>query len=422
MTPGLIRTLFLILLPQTAEASPPEAPRGVAPHAIVVRSVRGETRIPVRLDPLSGPAIPAPAFLTAVGGGFTFDAGWAAVTVGEQQFRLLLGAALYEAGGVLRPLVGGAVLRRDTLLLPLQFVSEALPRALGGRFKWDPIEALLTDASTLPVARARPAPAPKDPPPDRLPNGLRRGHVVTVDAGHGGRDPGNPGMFFPRGVTESDVNLAVAKLLRTELERRGIGVIMTRTTDTLIDLGDRGGYCTDLCDLFVSIHVNSLPRRAGFTSVRGFETYVLAEAKTEDAARVARMENEAIRFETPDEGPRSSDGLDFILRDLQLNEYLRESARVAELVQSHLAEAHSGPDRGVKQAGLMVLTTARRPAILIELGYSTNRADARVLTGAASQRRMAASIADAVVAYLREYERRIGVAPADPTPRRVGRR
>ncbi|HEU4394083.1 MAG TPA: N-acetylmuramoyl-L-alanine amidase [Planctomycetota bacterium] len=339
-----------------------------------------------------------------------------AVSIGGQKFRLLLGAPLYEAAGVLRPLAGSAVVRRDTLLLPLQFVSEVLPRSLGRRFQWDPKESRLTDGAPAAIAATRPRDL------ERLPNGLRRGHVVTIDAGHGGRDPGNPGMFFPRGMTESDVNLAVARLLRAELEKRGVGVVMTRTTDTLIDLRDRGGYCTALCDLFVSIHVNSLPRRTGFTRVRGFETYFLAEAKTEDAARVARMENEAIRFEAPEEDDRGVDGLGFILKDLQLNEYLRESARAAELVQSYLAESHPGPNRGVKQAGLMVLTTARRPAILVELGYSTNPEDAKALTGRASQRNMASSLADAVVAYLREYERKIGAAPAETAAGRVGNR
>jgi len=79
------------------------------------------------------------------------------------------------------------------------------------------------------------------PAAGRLPNGLRPGHLVTVDAGHGGVDPGNPGMFFPRGLREKDVTLAVAMLLRDELRRRGVTVRMTRTTDTLIALGERGG-------------------------------------------------------------------------------------------------------------------------------------------------------------------------------------
>jgi N-acetylmuramoyl-L-alanine amidase len=99
-------------------------------------------------------------------------------------------------------------------------------------------------------------------------------------------------------------------------------------------------------------------------------------------------------------------GLDFILKDLQLNEHLRESARAAELVQRRLKAVHTSESRGVKQAGFMVLTTARRPAILVEMGYSTNPEDGRFLTSFASQKAMASSLADAIVDYLLEYERK----------------
>ena len=232
---------------------------------------------------------------------------------------------------------------------------------------------------------------------------------MTVDPGHGGVDPGNPGFFFPP-VCEKDVTLQVGMLLRDELQRRGIGVRMTRTTDTLIALGDRGGYCTEACDLFVSLHVNSLARRKGYTDIRGFETFFLAEAKTEDAARVAQMENDAVRFEANEDAAATVGGLDFILKDLQLNEHLRESARLADLVQRGLAAVHTGDNHGVKQAGFMVLTTARRPAVLVEMGYSTNPQDGRFLTNRNSQKAMAASIADAVVEYLLEYERKTGTA------------
>jgi N-acetylmuramoyl-L-alanine amidase len=206
------------------------------------------------------------------------------------------------------------------------------------------------------------------------------------------------------------VTLAVGLLLRDELKRRGVGVKMTRTSDTLIALGDRGAFCTADCDLFVSLHVNSLARRRGYTDVRGFETYFLAEAKTEDAARVARMENEAVRFETGSAPAENAAGIDFILKDLQLNEHLRESARAAELVQGTLKTVHSGESRGVKQAGFMVLTTARRPAILVELGYSTNPQDGQLLTTRSTQKALAAAIADATVAYLLEYERKTNQA------------
>ncbi len=86
------------------------------------------------------------------------------------------------------------------------------------------------------------------------------------------------------------------------------------------------------------------------------------------------------------------------------NEHLRESALAAELVQDRLSDVHTGPNRGVKQAGFMVLTTARRPAILVELGYSTNPEDGRLMSSPAGQRDLARAIADAVVDYLRRYE------------------
>jgi N-acetylmuramoyl-L-alanine amidase len=237
---------------------------------------------------------------------------------------------------------------------------------------------------------------------------------VTIDPGHGGTDPGNPGMFFPDGLKEAHVTLAVSLLVREELQRLGVNVTMTRTTDTLINLGHRAPrYCRDDCDLFVSIHVNDLPKRGNYTAVRGFETYFQAEARTADAARVAAMENEAIRYEVPD-AQEEVQGLAFILRDLQTNEFLRESGRAAELVQAALGGVHDGVDRGVKQANFAVLNTARRPAILVELGFATNREDARLMTTATGQRALAKALADAVVQYLREFDRRSGAAVEGP--------
>jgi N-acetylmuramoyl-L-alanine amidase len=344
----------------------------------------------------------------ALHGTIRMDEAWAEVTVARQPFRFLIGAPLCVFSTRLLPLAAQASVAGDTLFLPFQFVAEILPYYLGDRYRYDARAARLDEIPAQVSARlAATVPASGG---GRLPNGLRPGHVVAIDPGHGGVDPGNPGIFFPRGTREKDVTLQVGLFLREELKRRGVAVRMTRTTDTLIALGDRGSYCTLTCDLFVSLHVNALKRRPGYTDVRGYETYFLAEAKTEDAARVAEMENDAVRFEASPEAAGPIGGLDFILKDLQLNEHLRESARAAELVQKGLGTVHTGESRGVKQAGFMVLTTARRPAILVEMGYSTNPQDGRLLTTAASQRSMASAIADAVVAYLLEYERKTAAA------------
>ncbi len=371
-----------------------------SPRALTVSTPRGEATLAVHYDLSGAPVLAALPLAGALNATLTTGAGWTTLSIAHQPFRFPLGAPLVLYQGHLEPLAAAASLERDTLFVPLQFVTELLPRLFSERFRYD------ADASRfleLGPARTR---------PKRLPNGLLPGHVVTVDPGHGGVDPGNPGLYFPRGIREKDVNLQVGLALRRELEQRGIKVVMTRTTDTLIDLYDRGGYCAESCDLFVSLHVNSLARRRGYTAVRGFETYFLAEAKTEDAQRVARMENDAIRFEAPASQARLG-GLDFILRDLQLNEYLRESARLAELVQNHMDHVHNGLDRGVKQAGFVVLTTAQRPAVLVEMGYSTNREDARIMSERKGQQSLASAIADAVVDYLKEYERKAGLAPAE---------
>jgi N-acetylmuramoyl-L-alanine amidase len=385
-----------------------------APGSVTVASVRGEQKLPVRVIGET-PVVSARALVTALGGTLRRQEEWLDVFLARQQVRFLIGAPFLVANERAEPLVMPVLFEGDSVYLPFQVVSEVLPRLFRDRYRYESDRQRLVDAGWQLVKGTGKA-APTDNTAvadDRLPSGLRRGHQVTIDPGHGGEDPGNPGQFFPRGLREKDVTLQVGLLLREELKARGIGVRMTRARDTLIALADRGRYCAKNCDLFVSLHVNSLPRRSGYTEVRGFETYFLAEAKTEDAERVARMENDAVRFETEAEAQASERGLDFILKDLALNEYLRESARLAELVQDNLGKSHDGADRGVKQAGFMVLTSARRPAVLVELGYSTNRADARVLTERGSQRRLAARIADAVVAYLREYERRTGSRPAE---------
>jgi N-acetylmuramoyl-L-alanine amidase len=160
--------------------------------------------------------------------------------------------------------------------------------------------------------------------------------------------------------------------------------------------------------LFVSIHVNSMPAGRRQSQVNGVETYFVSDAKTEDQKRVAEMENDALRFETEPAG-QTGGPLGFILNDLQLNEYLRESARLAELVQGKVAAVHPGEDRGVQQGPFLVLAAARRPAILVETGFATNPSDGAFLASAQGQQRIATAIADGIVAYLVEFERKLAI-------------
>jgi N-acetylmuramoyl-L-alanine amidase len=169
---------------------------------------------------------------------------------------------------------------------------------------------------------------------------------------------------------------------------------------------DRAPMCREDCDLFVSLHVNSFANRG----VRGFETYFLDHAQNENAARVAAMENEALRYEASLESG-ADDELGFIFQDLLRNAYLRESAQLAEFIQRHGSAVHPGGGRYVGQANFAVLRGATRPAVLVEVGYASNRDDGSYLASTAGQRRIAEAIADGILDYLRSYELKTAAAP-----------
>jgi N-acetylmuramoyl-L-alanine amidase len=210
-------------------------------------------------------------------------------------------------------------------------------------------------------------------------------------------------------VYEKQITLAIALKVAEVLRSQGITVHLTRSRDTLIALSDRGRIAnTKRADLFLSIHVNAAnPRWRDATSSRGFETYFLAEAKTEEENRVERMENESVKFETGANAPRG-DPLSFIINDMAQNEHLRESSDLAGEVQRQLRTTHPGSDRGVKQANFSVLRGSFMPAVLIEVGFGTNPDEASYLTTASRQAELARAIGDATMEYLARYERRVG--------------
>lgn len=389
------------------------------PTVVTIASVKGERQLSVTRDDAGAPVLAAAELLDALGGSIKRTEGWIDVTLARQQLRFLVDAPYYVVAGRVQPMVGSARRRGDSLFLPLAFVTNVLPLVMSERYRWDPADARLTDVAWRMVRGATPPRAPEvaaqpvTKPPARTARAssqLHRTHVVTVDAGHGGEDPGNPGLYFPAGVREKHVTLQVSLLVRDELERRGIEVRMTRTTDTRPDLLKRATLCREDCDLFVSIHVDALPRsRSDYRSISGFSTLIIGEENTEDANRIANLENEALRFEDTGTAADQAGELGFILRDLQMNEFLRESERAGALIQRRMEGVHTGVNRGVKQSNrLAVLNTARRPAVLVELGYSTNRDDARLLTQRSSQVQLARALADAIVDYLTEFERATG--------------
>jgi len=398
------------------------------PRQVLIATSRGQTSVPVTTE-RGAAAVAAPLLAQPLGLSASREGSTARVVVGGRAFEFDLGAPFVRAEGAAYPLVGAPYVVRDTLFLPLHWLVEYVPRLLAGRYRWDPGLARLEETRAIAVTTPPPAVLPPPLPfrtraaPTIAPasggvphpaTGLRQPHTIVVDPGHGGVDPGNPGLHFPGRLTEKDITLAIGRLVRGELTRRGLTVVLTRSTDTLVDLEDRPRFCRADCDLFVSIHVNAMPVGRRQSQVSGIETYFLSDAKTEDQKRVAEMENDALRFET--ERPVDGGPLAFILRDLQLNEYLRESAQLAQLIQERVAGIHPGENRGVQQGPFLVLAAARRPAVLLEVGFATHRADASFLASASGQREIARAIADGIIGYLRDFERKLAVGGGGGEP------
>jgi N-acetylmuramoyl-L-alanine amidase len=202
----------------------------------------------------------------------------------------------------------------------------------------------------------------------------------------------------------SHVTLMVSQRVAAVLRDRGYEVHLTRTTDTLISLADRPRLANRWRGdrqraVFLSIHANSAPS----TAARGFETFFLSEARTDDERRVAELENDAIRFE---EAPEriSANGLDQILGSLHSEYLTRASHDLATVMQQKLATFHPGPNRGVKRAGFYVLVGAIMPAVLIETAFLSNRAEADLLGTQSFQQSLAWGIADGVDEFFRRNE------------------
>ncbi len=286
------------------------------------------------------------------------------------------------------------------LYLPHQFFAEWLPARYGDRLRFE--GGVLRVVNGQVVAADTSTPRPATPAPSRTARPAPDKRVVIIDPGHGGKDPGKPG---PNGLREKDVALQVAKRLAQELQsREGYEVHLTRTTDTLIALADRPRMANEWkagrpAALFVSIHANSVSNR----SVRGFETFFLSAARTEDEQRVAEMENAAIEFEDA-HVPGAGQDLDWILNTLRNDFYLRASNDLAEVIQRKIGEIHPGPNRGVKQAGFRVLIGAFMPAVLVEMAFISNRQEAELLGSAQFQTRISRALADAIEEFFRTHE------------------
>ena len=222
--------------------------------------------------------------------------------------------------------------------------------------------------------------------------GLKPGRIV-IDAGHGGHDTGSVGA---RGLREKDVVLDIAKRLGKLLEARlGADVVQTRESDVFVELEERTRIANDGdADLMISIHCNS----ARTSSVRGIETYYLSLTSDPWALSVASQENATSN--------RSIHELGDLLTEITLGDKTEESRELATRIQSSLhrgvAKHSSGiRDRGIRKAPFVVLVGARVPAVLVEIGFISNRYDESLMRKSSFRQEVAEYLFEGIADYTR---------------------
>lgn len=233
--------------------------------------------------------------------------------------------------------------------------------------------------------------------------------TVVIDAGHGGKDPGAMGTT----MKEKDINLSVSlKLGKIITDKHpDVEVVYTRKTDKFIDLNVRADIANkNKADLFISIHTNAIARK----TVKGTETYTLGLARSDENLEVAMRENSAILLE--DDYMQKYEGFDpkstesYIIFEFMQNRHMEQSVSFASEIQKGFVKMKR-TDRGVRQAGFLVLRKTSMPSVLIELGYISNREEENYMKSATGQKQLTDVIYGAFSKYKREYDRKQGGLP-----------
>lgn len=228
---------------------------------------------------------------------------------------------------------------------------------------------------------------------------------MVIDAGHGGKDPGAVG----KEAKEKDIVLAVALKVGEYLKREipDLKVVYTRTTDVFVPLDERAEIANKAkADLFVSIHANAIsnPR------IYGAETFVLGLHRSEENLEVAKLENSVIILEedytTKYEGFDPTSPESYIIFELMQNVYLDQSISAASIIQEQFETRVGRRNRGVKQAGFLVLRKTAMPGVLVELGFLTNRNEEKFMASEEGQVYLASAIYRSVRDYKIRFEAR----------------
>ena len=237
--------------------------------------------------------------------------------------------------------------------------------------------------------------------------------VVVIDPGHGGHDPGAIGRRGKEKNINLNVALKVGQLIQNNCN--DVKVIYTRKTDVFIPLDRRAQIANNAkADLFISIHTNSIARGR---TVRGAETYTLGLHRTEENLEVAKKENSVILIEDNYEqryagfNPNSSES--YIIFEFVQDKNMEKSVKLATLIQKQFKNTAKRIDKGVHQAGFLVLRATSMPSVLVELGYISTPDEEQYLLSDAGTTALSNSIYKAFLNYKREHDAPIGRSRSD---------
>ena len=243
--------------------------------------------------------------------------------------------------------------------------------------------------------------------PFGISSAIAKDFVVVIDAGHGGHDPGAVGKISK----EKNINLSVALKLGKQIKKNcsDVKVIYTRERDVFIPLDRRAEIANNAkADLFISIHTNAL---ANNRVAKGASTWTLGLAKSDANLEVAKRENSVILYEndykTRYAGFNPNSAESYIIFEFMQDKYMSQSVHLASLVQRHFRNTCQRVDRGVHQAGFLVLKASAMPSILVELGFISTPEEERYLNSETGTTTLADGIFRAFLAYKREQEIRL---------------
>ena len=231
--------------------------------------------------------------------------------------------------------------------------------------------------------------------------------TVVLDAGHGGHDAGAVGSFSK----EKNINLRYALLVGDMIKKNipDAKVIYTRDKDVFVDLNERARIANrNKADLFVSIHTNSSKN----AKANGMETFTLGVSKSKENMEVAMLENSVIKleedYETKYEGfdPNSVDS--YIMFEFMKDQYTDRSITCADFIQTKMIQTSKRNDRGVRQAGFLVLRATAMPSVLVELGFISNKDEEKYLNNNDNQVKLATAIFNGIKEYKHELDKKSG--------------